>query len=172
MTAGFPAKVYRGKGKKRHRVYVLRPTRLVSFGKAATMRGILRNAAGQPIAGGDVRILVREDRLGARYVDRGGVSTGADGRFQVTLPKGSSRLVRLGYRAYNGDDAFAARVSTHLNVRARISVRGPRHVRPRGRAIFTGRVDFAPESGDGAHIDLAGGADEARVVQRLGGDAQ
>lgn len=154
MSAGFPARVYRGKGKKRHRVYVLRPTRLVSFGKAATMRGILRNASGQPIAGADVRILIREDRLGARYVDRGGVTTGADGRFQLTLPKGSSRLVRLGYRAYNGDDAFAARVSTHLNVRARISVRGPRHVRPRGRAIFTGRLVGRPFPPRGVTVDL------------------
>jgi hypothetical protein len=154
MSAGFPARVYRGKGKKRHRVYVLRPTRLVSFGKTATMRGILRNAAGQPIAAADVRILVREDRLGARYVDRGGVTTGADGRFRLTLPKGSSRLVRLGYRAYNGDDAFAARVSTHLNVRARISVHGPRHVRPRGRATFTGRLVGRPFPPRGITLDL------------------
>jgi hypothetical protein len=154
MSAGFPARVYRGKGKKRHRVYVLRPTRLVSFGKTATMRGILRNVSGQPIAGADVRILVREDRLGARYVDRGGVSTGADGRFRLTLPRGSSRLVRLGYRAYNGDDAFAARVSTHLNVRARISVHGPRHVRPRGRATFTGRLVGRPFPPRGVTLDL------------------
>ena len=154
MSAGFPARVYRGKGKKRHRVYVLRPTRLVSFGKAATMRGILRNATGQPIAGADVRILVREDRLGARYVDRGGVTTGADGRFQLTLPEGSSRLVRLGYRAYTGDDAFAAAVRTHLNVRARISVHGPRHVRPRGRATFTGRLVGRPFPPRGVTVDL------------------
>jgi hypothetical protein len=154
MTAGFPARVSRGKGKKRHRVFVLRPSRLVSFGKPATMRGILRNAAGQPIAGADVRVLVREDRLGARYVDRGGVTTGADGRFQVGLPKGSSRLIRLGYRAYTGDDAFAARVNAHLNVRARISVHGPRHVRPRGRATFTGRLVGRPFPPRGVTLDL------------------
>jgi len=154
MSAGFPARVYRGKGKKRRRVYVLRPTHLVSFAKAVTMRGILRNAAGQPIGGADVRVLVREDRLGASYVDRGGVTTGADGRLQLQLPKGSSRLVRLGYRAYNGDDAFATRVNTHLNVRARISVRGPRRVRPRGRATFTGRLVGRPFPPRGVTLDL------------------
>jgi hypothetical protein len=154
MSAGFPARVYRGKGKKRRRVYVLRPTHLVSFGKAVTMRGILRNAAGQPIAGADVRILVREDRLGAGYVDRGGVTTGTDGRFRLQLPKGSSRLVRLGYRAFNGDDAFASRVNAHLNVRARISVRGPRHIRPRGRATFTGRLVGRPFPPRGVTLDL------------------
>ena len=154
MTAGFPARVYRGKGKKRRRVFVLRPSRLVSFGKPATMRGILRNAAGQPIAGADVRILAREDRLGARYVDRGGVTTGADGRFTIGLPKGSSRLIRLGYRAHTGDDAFAARVNAHLNVRARISVHGPRHVHPRGRATFTGRLVGRPFPPRGVTLDL------------------
>jgi hypothetical protein len=154
MTAGFPARTYRGKGKKRHRVFVLRAARLVSYGKGATIRGILRNASGQPIAGADVRILVREDRLGARYVDRGGVSTGADGRFQIGLPKGSSRLIRLGYRAYEGDDAFAARVNAHLNVRARISVHGPRHVPARGRATFTGRLVGRPFPPRGVTLDL------------------
>jgi hypothetical protein len=154
LSAGFPARVYRGKGKKRRRVYVLRPTRLVSYGKAATLRGILRNAGGQPIASADVRILVREDRLGANYVDRGGVTTGTDGRFQFKLPGGSSRLVRLGYRAYKGDDAFTARVSTHFNVRARISIHGPRHVRPRGRATFTGRLVGRPFPPRGVTLDL------------------
>jgi hypothetical protein len=154
MSAGFPARVHRGKGKKRHRVYVLRSSRRVSFGKAATLRGILRNAAGQPIGGADLRILVREDRLGASYVDRAGVTTGADGRFEITLPKGSSRLVRIGYRAYAGDDGFAARVNAHLNVRARISVKGPRRVRPRGRATFTGRLVGRPFPPRGVTLDL------------------
>jgi hypothetical protein len=154
MSAGFPARVYRGKGKRRHRVYVLRPTHRVSYGKGATLRGILRNADRQPIGGADVRILVREDRLGASYVDRGAVTTGADGRFQFKLPKGSSRLVRLGYRAYKGDDGFAAAVRTHLNVRARISVHGPRHVRARGRATFTGRLVGRPFPQRGVTLDL------------------
>jgi hypothetical protein len=154
LVAGFPARVYRGKGKDRRRVYVLRPSRLTSYGKGATMRGILRNAAGQPIPGADLRILVREDRLGSNYVDRGSVATGPDGRFQLNLPKGSSRLLRLGYRAYKGDDAFVARSSARLNVRARISVRGPRRVRARGRATFTGRLVGRPFPPRGVTLDL------------------
>ena len=73
LVAGFPAKVFRGKGKKRHAVFVLRPSRTVSYGKGATIRGTLKGADGQPVGGADVRILVREARLGAQYVDRGGV---------------------------------------------------------------------------------------------------
>ena len=77
LTAGFPAKVYRrSKAGKRYYTYVLRPSRTVSYGKGGTLRGILRNADGQPITGADVRILVRENRTGAQYVDRGGLTTG------------------------------------------------------------------------------------------------
>ena len=80
LTAGFPAKVYRrSKAGKRYYTYVLRPSRTVSYGKGGTLRGILRNADGQPITGADVRILVRENRTGAQYVDRGGLTTGATG---------------------------------------------------------------------------------------------
>ena len=125
LVAGFPAKVFRGKGKKRHAVFVLRPSRTVSYGKGATIRGTLKGADGQPVTSGDVRILVRENRLGAQYVDRGGVTTGADGRFVFPVPAGSSRVLRLAYRAYLGDDAYATRSTSTLNTRARISVRGP-----------------------------------------------
>ena len=128
LVAGFPAKVFRGKGKKRHAVFVLRPSRTVSYGKGATVRGTLKGANGQPVSAADVRILVREARLGAQYVDRGGVTTGADGRFQFPVPAGSSRVLRLAYRAYMGDDAFVTRSTSTLNVRARIRARGPKHV--------------------------------------------
>jgi hypothetical protein len=154
LVAGFPAKVFRGKGKQRHAVFVLRTTHLVPYGKSATIRGTLKGANGQPIAGADVRILVREARLGGQYVDRGGVTTGADGRLKFSVPAGSSRLFRLGYRAYRGDDAFVARSTSTLNVRARISVRGPKHVRARGTAKFSGRLVGRPFPPRGVTLDL------------------
>jgi hypothetical protein len=154
IVAGFPAKVYRGKGKKRHAVFVLRSSRTVSYGKPATIRGTLKAANGLPIGGADLRILVREARLGAQYVDRGGVTTGADGRFQLGTPAGSSRVIRLGYRAYKGDDAFVARSTSTMNTRARISVRGPKRVRSRGIAKFSGRLVGKPFPPRGVTLDL------------------
>jgi hypothetical protein len=154
IVAGFPAKVYRGKGKKRHRVFVLRPRQTVSYGKSSKIRGTLRGANGQPIGVADVRILVRENRLGARYVDRGGVTTGPDGRFQLGIPAGNSRFFRLAYRAYTGDDNFAARSTAALNVRARISAHGPRHVRRHGVATFRGRLVGRPFPPRGVTLDL------------------
>jgi hypothetical protein len=154
LVAGFPAKVFRGKGKQRHAVFVLRPNRTVSYGKGATVRGTLKGADGQPVGSADVRILVREARLGAQYVDRGGVTTGADGRFQFPVPAGSSRVLRLAYRAYKGDDAFVTRSTATLNVRARISVRGPKRVRSRGTAKFSGRLVGRPFPPRGVTLDL------------------
>jgi hypothetical protein len=154
LVAGFPAKVFRGKGKKRHAVFVLRPRHTVSYGKTAKIRGTLKGANGQPIGAADVRILVREDRLGARYVDRGGVTSGPDGRFQFGIPAGSSRFFRLAYRAYTGDDNFAARSTAALNVRARISAHGPRHVRRHGVATFRGRLVGRPFPPRGVTLDL------------------
>ena len=154
LVAGFPAKVFRGKGKKRHAVFVLRPSHTASYGKGATIRGTLKGANGQPVSGGDVRILVREARLGAQYVDRGGVTTGPDGRFVFRVPAGSSRVLRLAYRAYLGDDAYATRSTSTLNTRARISARGPKHVRRHGVAKFSGRLVGRPFPPRGVTVDL------------------
>jgi hypothetical protein len=154
LVAGFPAKVFRGKGKKRRAVFVLRSSRTVSYGTGATIRGTLKGADGRLVTGGDVRILVRENRLGAQYVDRGGVTTGPEGRFVFPVPAGNSRVVRLAYRAYLGDDAYATRSTSTLNTRARISVRGPRHVRRHGVARFSGRLVGRPFPPRGVTVDL------------------
>lgn len=70
LVAGFPGHTFRGRGKARRKVGVLRPTQTVGWGHGVPVRGILRNAAGQPVAGAGLGLLVRELRLGARYVDR------------------------------------------------------------------------------------------------------
>jgi hypothetical protein len=154
LVAGFPAKVFRGKGKKRHAVFVLRPRHTVSYDRSSKIRGTLKGGNGQPIGAADVRILVRENRLGAHYVDRGGVTTGPDGRFQLGIPAGNSRYFRVAYRAYTGDDNFAARSTAALNVRARISAHGPRHVRRHGVATFRGRLVGRPFPPRGVTLDL------------------
>ena len=155
LTAGFPAKVYRrSKAGKRYYTYVLRPSRTVSYGKGGTLRGILRNADGQPITGADVRILVRENRTGAQYVDRGGLTTGADGRVSLGIPAGSSRTYQLTYKAYVGDDNLAARSKATLNTRARITATAPRHIRSRGTARFRGTLVGRPRPRRGVTLEL------------------
>jgi hypothetical protein len=70
------------------------------------------------------------------------------------VPAGSSRLLRVAYRAYTGDDAFVARSTSTLNTRARIRVRGPKRVRSRGVAKFSGRLVGKPFPPRGVTLDL------------------
>jgi hypothetical protein len=154
LVAGFPGHAFRGHGKKRHRVGVLRPTKTVGFGHGTTVRGILRNPAGQPVGGADLRLLVRELRLGSRYVDRGGVTTGADGRFTFRITRGSSRRVRIAYRAYPGDDHLTAKSDVTFKTKARITVHVPRHVRSRGTVRFRGSLKGRPLPPRGVTLEL------------------
>jgi hypothetical protein len=154
LVAGFAGHAFRGRGKMRHRVGVLRPTKTVGFGHGTTVRGILRNAAGQPVAGADLRLLVRELRLGSRYTDRGGVTTASDGRFTFRITRGASRRVRIAYRAYPGDDHLTAKSDVTFKTKARITVHVPSHVRSLGTVRFRGSLKGRPLPPRGVTLEL------------------
>jgi hypothetical protein len=154
VVAGFPGHAVRGRGKSRHRVGVLRPTKTVGWGRGALVRGILRNAAGQPVGGANLRLLVRELKLGSSYTDRGGVTTASDGRFSFKISRGASRRIRVAYRAYAGDDRLAAKSDVTLKTKARITLRAPRHVGARGTARFRGRLPGHPLPPRGVTLEL------------------
>ena len=143
LVAGFPAKVFRGKGKKRHAVFVLRSSHTVSYGRGATIRGTLKSRRRPADWRRRCALLVREARLGAQ-LSSAAVSRAVRRSFQLGVTAGSSRLLRLAYRAYTGDDAFVTRSTSTLNVRARIRARGPKRVRSRGTAKFSGRLVGRP----------------------------
>lgn len=154
LVAGFPGHTFRGRGRARRKVGVLRPTKTTGWGHGARVRGILRNAAGQPVVGAELRLLVRELRLGAGYVDRGAVTTGADGRFTFRIPRGSSRRYRIAYRAYPGDAALTAKSDVTFNTKARITIHVARHVRARGSARFRGSLPGRPLPPRGVTLEL------------------
>jgi hypothetical protein len=154
LIAGFPGHSMRGKGKSRHRVGVLRPTKTVGFGHGALVRGTLRNAAGQPIAGAELRLLVRELKLGSHYVDRGAITTSADGRFSFRITRGASRRVRIAYRAYAGDANLTAKSDVTLKTKARITLHVPRRVRSHGVARFRGSLRGRPLPPRGVTLEL------------------
>jgi hypothetical protein len=154
LVAGFPGHTFRGRGKARRKVGVLRPTKTVGWGHSSRVRGILRNAAGQPVAGAELRLLVRELRLGAGYVDRGAVTTGADGRFTFRITRGSSRRYRVAYRAYPGDVGLTAKSDVTFNTKARITIHVARHVRARGSVRFRGSLPGRPLPPRGVTLEL------------------
>ena len=153
-VAGFPGHSMRGRGKSRHRVGVLRPTKTVGYGHGALVRGTLRNAAGQPVGGAELRLLVRELRLGSGYTDRGAITTSADGRFSFRITRGASRRVRIAYRAYAGDAGLAAKSDVTLKTKASITLHAPRHVRPHGTARFRGSLRGRPLPPRGVTLEL------------------
>jgi hypothetical protein len=154
LVAGFPGHTMRGHGKQRHRVGVLRPSKTVGWGHTASVRGILRNAAGQPIGGANLRLLVRDLKLGSHYADRGGVTTGADGRFQLRVTRGASRRLRIAYRAYPGDDGLTAKSDVTFNTKARITIHVPRRVHSRGTVRFHGSLPGRPLPPNGVTLEL------------------
>jgi hypothetical protein len=154
LLAGFPGHTFRGHGKARKKVGVLRPTKTVGWGHSAPVKGILRNAAGQPVAGAELRLLVRELRLGSSYIDRGAVTTGADGRFAFRIPRGSSRRYRVAYRAYPGDAGLTAKSDVSFNTKARITLHVARHVHARGSARFRGSLPGRPLPPRGVTLEL------------------
>jgi hypothetical protein len=154
LVAGFPGHTYRGRGKARRRVGVLRPTKTVGYGHSSSVRGILRSAAGQPVAGAELRLLVRNLKLGSHYSDRGSVTTGADGRFSIGITRGASRRVRIAYRGHAGDAGLTAKSDVTFNTRARITARAPRHVRAHGVARFRGHLVGRPLPPHGVTLEL------------------
>ena len=154
LVAGFPGHSMRGKGKSRHRVGVLRPSKTVAFGHGALVRGTLRNASGQPIAGAQLRLLTRELKLGSHYTDRGGITTTGDGRFSFRITRGASRRVRIAYRAYAGDAALAAKSDVTLKTKSSITLHVPRRVRPHGTARFRGSLRGRPLPPRGVTLEL------------------
>jgi hypothetical protein len=154
LVGGFPGHSMRGRGKSRHRVGVLRPTKTVGFGHGALVRGTLRNAAGQPVAGAELRLLVRELRLGSHYADRGAITTTADGRFSFRITRGASRRVRIAYRAYAGDAGLTAKSDITLKTKARITMKVPRRVRSHGTARFRGSLRGRPLPPGGVTLEL------------------
>jgi hypothetical protein len=154
LIAGFPGHTFRGRGKARKRVGVLRPSKTVGWGHSTRVRGVLRNAAGQGIAGAELRLLVRERRLGSRYVDRGAVTTSADGRFTFRVVRGPSRRFRIAYRAYPGDAGLTAKSDINFNTKARITIHVPRHARSRGTVRFRGSLPGRPLPPRGVTLEL------------------
>jgi hypothetical protein len=73
------------------------------------------------------------------------VVTDRKGRFTVQAPRGSSREIRIGYRAYTLDDAPAATAMLTLNVKAAVGLDvSPKRVRNGSVATFRGRLYGGP----------------------------
>jgi hypothetical protein len=142
-----------------------RTARIVRFGKSAVVTGRLVDGDDDPIGGAKLQVHTRLDRVGALETLSAEIRTRADGRFRWRVPRGPSRTIRIGYRAYTSDAGEAASAEVRLGVRPRIAftVR-PSRVKNHGRIRFKGRLRGGPGK---AGVQLTIEAVGRRVRERV-----
>jgi hypothetical protein len=133
-----------------------RKTSLTSgYGSTRTLAGRLTGPGGVPIAGAAIDVRATAANAGARAVPMASPLTGADGRFSVRVAAGSSRTLRLAYRAHVGDALPVAARTLTLNVRPGIALGVSPHVTSAGHSIhFRGRLRGGPIPRGGKQLVL------------------
>ncbi|MFP5372469.1 MAG: hypothetical protein ACLGI3_17205, partial [Actinomycetes bacterium] len=113
--------------------------RTVGHNAKVTIRGVLRTPTGAAVAGAELRVLTRDLHRDV-FVDRGTVTTGADGSFSYRATAYASRLVQIGWRARMRDTRFAHSGYATVRARARSSLTAPRRVRVGRTFTISGRL--------------------------------
>jgi hypothetical protein len=118
-----------------------RTRRTVPYHARVTITGRLLNSAGRPVGGAALRVLTRDRRQSARFVDRYATTTRSDGVYRVTVRAGASRLTQVAWRSHLRDPGFQESAYVTLNARASSSLRAsPRSVGVGGAVRLSGRV--------------------------------
>jgi hypothetical protein len=119
--------------------------RTVSFGRRTRLSGRLADGSGRPISGAALDVSFRVNRPESGWKSHGLVTSDAAGAWVVQVPAGSSREIKVGYRAFSIDEAPSAEIVASVDVRARVllSVK-PRRISRKGRIAFAGRLAGGP----------------------------
>lgn len=126
----------------------------VGFGRKATIRGRLVDPSGRPISGALVDVMARRNVATTRFSSVSKVVTGADGRFTYVAPAGASRIIRLAYRAYTSDVAYADSTDVRLLVKGAVTLKVGRTVKNGKVTVFRGRLLGKPVPAAGVLVDL------------------
>jgi hypothetical protein len=143
--------------------------RTVGYRARASISGRLLNSSGRPISGALLRVLTRDRRQGARFVERYTTTTGSDGSYRVKVRAAASRLTQIAWRSHTKDPGFQESAYVTLGARASSSLTArPRSVRVGGRVRLSGTVRgtipsrgvpviFQGRSGKGRYTTFADG---------------
>ena len=141
----------------------------VSYRSRPTITGRLLNSAGRAIAGAQLRVLTRDRRSGARFVERYTTKTGADGIYRLKVRAAASRLVQVGWRSHTNDPGFQENAYVTMNARASSSLKASARTVGVGQAVrLSGTVRgtipsrgvpviFQGRSGNGRYTTFADG---------------
>jgi 5-hydroxyisourate hydrolase-like protein (transthyretin family) len=135
----------------RRRVESLRTTDRVKFGTRTPVRGVLENAAGQPIPGAEIQVLSRTSTGPEQVVDV--VTTDTQGRYTYLAHGDSSRTLRFLYQGTAVTLPTSQEVT--LLVRAASTIHVNRRRLLNGQAVrFAGRVRSLPTPPAGKLVEL------------------
>ena len=130
-------------------------TRRIRYGSAATVSGTLTDEDGKPISGASLIVLARVRVSGATPAPVATVTTDGRGTFTYKAPKGPSRELSFGYRAFAGDRDFASTTTVTVLVRSSVSLKTTPSKLRNGRTLrFTGTVHGRPHGKHGPLVDL------------------
>jgi 5-hydroxyisourate hydrolase-like protein (transthyretin family) len=135
----------------RKQIEVLRPSARVRFGDRTPIRGVLENAAGEPIAGAEIHVFSRSSVAPEQLVEV--LTADAQGRYLYMAPADSSRALRF---VYNGTAVtLPAQREVTVLVRAASTIRVNRRRLVNGQAVrFAGRVRSLPTPPAGKLVEL------------------
>ena len=115
--------------------------RTVGYRSRVGISGRLLNFSGWPISGAVLRVLTRDRRQSAGFVERYTTTTKSDGSYLVKVRAAASRLTQIAWRSHTKDPGFQESAYVTLSVRAASSLSAaPRAVAVGGRLRLSGTV--------------------------------
>jgi hypothetical protein len=148
--------------------------RTVSYRSRVGISGRLLNSSGRPISGALLRVLARDRRQSARFVERYTTTTKSDGSYLVKVRAAASRLTQIAWRSHTKDPGFQESAYVTLFARASSSLGArPRSVGVGGRLRLSGTVHgtipargvpliFQGRMGNGPYTTFADGRADRR----------
>lgn len=127
-----------------------------NYGTARTIEGQLTNPEGAPIAGAQIEVSELPSYTGAKARTLTAPHTGAQGKWSLQLPKGSSSSeLRFAYRSHIGDALPAATRTLMLTVHAALELSvQPSTASSQGTIHFKGRLLGEPIPTGGKQLVL------------------
>jgi hypothetical protein len=116
-------------------------SRLIRYGSRATLRGVLRDAAGDPIPNAVVDVLLQTERENSQLRKATSRTTDANGRFQYRTNPGPSRLVRFGYGRTSANSTYSFTHDVKVKTKAGITLHVSRSRLRNGQSLrFHGTI--------------------------------
>ncbi len=116
-------------------------SRLVRYGSRATLRGVLRDPAGNPLPNAVVDVILTTERRNSRLRKVASRTTDANGRFEYKTTPGPSRLVRFAYGRNLSDSTYTFTHDVMVKTKAGLTLHTNRsHLRNGQSVRFHGTI--------------------------------